>query len=168
MRFKALKTLPQITVEVFGRAIFYTMRCEIGCFNQLSDEVLIDKLLPWLESCALCQIGSTCSFLYIFCNEDSLWQVLCLKQTRGAFTYKNSWKTTFYAAACGIKRPFTVNSLFLLDRWKRSNCELGEFVPDEELIPRVGMETMSKSYFKVRFDGPRNPGNSSLFSVLFN
>lgn len=105
-----------------------------------------------------------CPALYVFCREEPLWMMICLRRHHGDFFFRDSWRlTTFFPrtrpAALPQFAPVTVRGFasdFLYRRWCRCHMELRDFVlPDYALdpyarrVPKVALADLSyQQYFE--------------------
>lgn len=53
-------------------------RLSLGSVDQLPDEMIL-QILEYLDASSLMNLGSTCRFLYAFCQLDELWKALFLE-----------------------------------------------------------------------------------------
>ncbi|TDH71063.1 hypothetical protein CCR75_002800 [Bremia lactucae] len=115
-----------------------------SAFAGFSDE-LIAYFTLFCEQRELLRLSEVNSVLYVFCQEDPLWMVQCLRLHNGDFSYHHNWKlTTFYPRDPRpleelekAFRPVSIrgfSSDFLYRRWLRCHLELGDayLLPSEE------------------------------------
>ncbi|KAL5844348.1 hypothetical protein ACOSQ4_010306 [Xanthoceras sorbifolium] len=65
----------------------------LGDFKVLPDEIIC-SILDFLAPRDLGRLACVSSVMYIFCNEEPLWMIQCLKSDNGQLQYKGSWKKT--------------------------------------------------------------------------
>jgi hypothetical protein len=56
----------------------FNSKSSAGSFQLFPDEILA-IFLEYLDSRALCLLGSTCKYLYAFCRSDDLWKLLFIE-----------------------------------------------------------------------------------------
>ncbi|KAK0577352.1 hypothetical protein LWI29_031768 [Acer saccharum] len=117
----------------------------LGDLIVLPDEVIC-SILELLTPRDLGRLACVSSVMYIFCNEEPLWMIQCLKRSNGQFQYKGSWKKTTlhfeeppieYKESC--RRPLQFDgfySSFLYRRLYRCHTSLSGFSFDDGNVER--------------------------------
>ncbi|XVE55528.1 hypothetical protein DITRI_Ditri03aG0166000 [Diplodiscus trichospermus] len=132
----------------------------LGNLNSLPDE-LICTILDYLTPRDIARFACVSSVMYIFCNEEPLWMVLCLKKVNGPLQYKGSWKKTTlhlenlpneYIDYCRKPLQFDgFSSLFLYRRLYRCHTTLDVFSFDDGNVERPN--DLSAEHFHREYDG---------------
>ncbi|KAI1096200.1 Clavaminate synthase-like protein [Rostrohypoxylon terebratum] len=88
-----------------------TARGSLGSMRQLPDEMIL-QILEYLDASSLMNLGSTCRFLYAFCQLDDLWKALFLETSLRPPVWKGSWKNTLLKAPPGWKSAIDCSNVF--------------------------------------------------------
>ncbi|TYZ60099.1 hypothetical protein PybrP1_010045 [[Pythium] brassicae (nom. inval.)] len=134
-----------------------------SAFRGLHDE-LVAYVTLFCDVRELLQLSQTCSAFYVFCREEPLWMMHCLRRHHGDFFFRDSWRlTTFFPRERPADMPQFAPvaargfaSDFLYRRWCRCHMELRDFVlPDDALdpyarrVPKIALSDISyQQYFE--------------------
>ncbi|OUZ99609.1 F-box domain [Macleaya cordata] len=131
----------------------------LGDLRVIPDE-LICSILDSLTPRDVARLSCVSSVMYILCNEEPLWMTLCLKDARGQFQYKGSWKKTALhrqgvpdelIESCRKPLHFDgFNSLFLYRRLYRCFTSLGAYSFDKGHLERK--KNLSLEEFHHEYD----------------
>ncbi|KAF9612080.1 hypothetical protein IFM89_037999 [Coptis chinensis] len=132
----------------------------LGDLQLLPDEIIcsvLELLTPRDVACVSC----VSSVMYVLCNEDPLWMILCLGSVTGQLEYKGSWKnTTLFHQHVPVELLESsrkrlhfdgFNSLFLYKRFYRCYTTLNGFSVDGGNVERK--KDVSLDEFHNEYDG---------------
>ncbi|XP_054788759.1 lysine-specific demethylase JMJ21 isoform X2 [Prosopis cineraria] len=133
----------------------------LGDLRVLPDEIIC-SILEELTPRDVARLACVSSVMYLLCNEEPLWMILCLKGASGLLQYKSSWKKTalhhenlpdkYIECNRGFLHFDGFNSLYLYRRLYRCHTKLDTFYVDNGNVRR---KDVSLEDFRDEYDGKK-------------